>query len=166
MIGRRLAAPIAALMLLIACRGDAPAWPDLKAEIRRRFPEVAQLPIPAFVEGHRAAAFLVDVREPEEYAVSHIEGAVNLSDPDAIAAAFEGSGRREIVLYCAVGYRSSRVARDLQERVSAPVYNLEGSIFEWANSGHPVFRSGARVDEVHPYDERWGRLLEPRYHPR
>ena len=39
------------------------------------------------------------------------------------------------------------------------VRNLEGSIFEWANQGHPVERAGAPVNEVHPYDESWGTLL-------
>jgi hypothetical protein len=34
-------------------------------------------------------------------------------------------------------------------------------VFEWANSGYPVFRDGEAVREVHPFDAEWGRLLDP-----
>ncbi len=47
--------------------------------------------------------------------------------------------------------------------------NLEGSIFEWANKDYPLERDGKPVHEVHPYDETWGRLLNPAlrsYQPR
>ena len=37
--------------------------------------------------------------------------------------------------------------------------NLEGSIFRWAGEGRPVYRDGVRVEQVHPYDDRWGALL-------
>ena len=40
------------------------------------------------------------------------------------------------------------------------VYNLEGSIFAWANEGRPVYRGKERVQVVHPYDKIWGRLLK------
>ena len=52
------------------------------------------------------------------------------------------------------------MTRDLTERGYGAVRNLEGSIFEWANAGHPVYREGREVSEVHPYDEEWGRLLD------
>jgi hypothetical protein len=41
------------------------------------------------------------------------------------------------------------------------VRNLAGSIFEWANSGFPLVRDGESASVVHPFDERWGTLLEP-----
>ena len=65
-----------------------------------------------------------------------------------------------IVVYCSIGYRSARLARELEQQGVEGVLNLEGSIFEWANSGHGVEREGEAVSEVHPYDEDWGRLLD------
>lgn len=38
-----------------------------------------------------------------------------------------------IVVYCSVSYRSSILARRLQDMGFTNVYNLEGSIFKWAN---------------------------------
>ena len=41
--------------------------------------------------------------------------------------------------------------------------NLEGSIFAWANEGLPVYRGETEVDEVHPFDDSWGTLLDGGY---
>ena len=41
----------------------------------------------------------------------------------------------------------------------ADVWNLEGSIFQWANGGRPVYRDGRPVEAVHPYNTLWGTLL-------
>ncbi|MEF8866821.1 MAG: rhodanese-like domain-containing protein, partial [Salinibacter sp.] len=58
-----------------------------------------------------------------------------------------------------VGYRSAGVVQALQRQGFSQVYNLEGSIFRWANEGRPVVRDGEQVSAVHPYDATWGRLL-------
>lgn len=70
-----------------------------------------------------------------------------------------------IVVYCSVGYRSSRLARQLRTRGVKNVFNLEGSLFKWANEGRPVYRGSERVQEVHPFDEDWGELLDESLHP-
>ena len=73
---------------------------------------------------------------------------------------------RPIVLYCAVGYRSSAAVADLIQLhdpdILDRIWNLEGSIFEWANSGRPVYRGDVEVDRVHPYDERSGATCSSR----
>jgi hypothetical protein len=69
-----------------------------------------------------------------------------------------------IVVYCSVGYRSSVLARKLQDMGVTRVYNLEGSIFKWANEERPLVRNGDTVQKVHPYDAYWGKLLETKYH--
>jgi len=68
-----------------------------------------------------------------------------------------------IVVYCSVGYRSARVAHWLAGQGYTNVRNLEGSLFQWANEDRPIFRDGRSTLEVHPYDRRWGLLLESRY---
>ena len=40
------------------------------------------------------------------------------------------------------------------------VHDLEGSIFEWANLGYPVYRGASPATKVHPYDKKWGALLD------
>ena len=52
------------------------------------------------------------------------------------------------------------MAQRLSEAGFTNVVNLEGSIFEWANQGHPVYREDRAVALVHPYDAVWGLLLK------
>lgn len=152
-----------ALLLSLGCHRRPPDWPALEVEIRERFPTVSQLDLESYEREHAERALLVDVRSDEEFAVSHIPGAVHAQTPETVAAALRGSQKSELVLYCSVGWRSSDMAERVADLVDVPVHNLEGSIFAWANSGRPVVRDGEVVREVHPFDDDWGRLLDERY---
>jgi rhodanese-related sulfurtransferase len=103
---------------------------------------------------------LLDIREPEEFEVSHLKHA-KLADSKRVAMTLlKNTGRDDpVVLYCSVGYRSSKMAQELQEAGFRNVHNLEGSIFQWRNEGKPVYRDGVMVPQVHPYDRNWGQLL-------
>ena len=104
----------------------------------------------------------LDVRTGEEYAVSHIDGAVLAPAlDDAIMALGDTPKDALIVAYCSVGWRSSALATQLKSAGYTNVVNLEGSIFEWANQGQPVVRKGIEVTDVHPFSYRWGRYLAP-----
>lgn len=162
----RLLAPLMmSLFLFPGCQGRLPDWPGIETHLRERYPAVSQLGLEAYEREH-TDALLVDARSSEEYAVSHIPGAVHATTPAQVAAALRATPAPEVVLYCSVGYRSSALADRLRHSLGIPVHNLTGSIFAWANSGRPLERDGQTVHEVHPYDERWGRLLDERYHPR
>lgn len=108
---------------------------------------------------------LLDARSPEEYAVSHLRGARRI-DPNAKDYPALDSLARDtaIVVYCSVGYRSAGVTQALRTQGFTNVVNLEGSLFQWANEGRPVYRGGRPVAAVHPYDSRWGRLLVDSLH--
>ena len=138
--------------------------PRVEAEVREEFPDVPRVSVdelvPLLAAPDGEAPLLLDVREPEEYAVSHLPGAVRASTLDEALAVLERADpERPVVVYCSVGYRSAQLAHQLAEAGHPGVRNLEGSIFAWANSGHPVVRGGREVHEVHPYDRRWGQLL-------
>jgi len=134
-------------------------WGTLKASIRTEFPEVRQLPVRELA-ARADLPVLLDVREAREYEVSHLAGARRARTKSEALAALEGVPRdAEVVLYCSVGYRSSQLAQELAGAGYTNVANLEGSIFEWANAGHPVVQGDTEVDEVHPYDKKWGQLL-------
>lgn len=106
---------------------------------------------------------LLDAREPQEYKVSHLRGAKLAStETQALAEIAKVSPGTTIVAYCSVGYRSAMLADRLREQ-GYEVINLEGSIFEWANNGYPVYQDDRRVTGVHPYDEEWGKLLDHEY---
>lgn len=141
-------------------------WSMTLKTIRARFPTVTRVSTDTLQSWldespQRENLLLFDVREPEEYAVSHLQDARPAPSKDeALKALQEVSSDQRIVLYCSVGYRSSELAQFLMKKGYTAVYNLEGSIFAWANEGRPVYRGNERVKVVHPYDRIWGRLLK------
>jgi rhodanese-related sulfurtransferase len=100
---------------------------------------------------------LLDTRSAEEFAVSHIRGAL-LIDPAAFTDDdVAGLDRaRPIVVYCSVGYRSGRIARTLKTLGFVNVRNLYGGIFLWYDQGRPVYRGDRVVQQIHPYNTAWG----------
>jgi len=119
---------------------------------------------------------LLDARPEEEFVVSHLEGAkrVDFQQKDWSAITkelqekFKGKPNPTVVSYCSIGYRSSVVIEKLQEyysksgiRPAPEFYNLEGSIFQWANEHRPMVDSnGQRTKFAHPYSAVWGKLLD------
>lgn len=162
----------ATLLLLIGC-GSSASGPDtvrleeVKQEIREEFPDVPAITteeLAAWIAAPgKDATVLLDVREADEYDVSHLQGARRArTEAEALATLRDAPDDRRIVVYCSVGYRSAVLARTLRKRGYTNVFNLEGSIFQWANEGRPVYRGDRRASGVHPYDSDWGRLLDPK----
>lgn len=109
---------------------------------------------------------LLDTRTAEEYQTSHLKGALfvdydefRLEDLPPIPK------DRPLVCYCSVGYRSEKITLALRKAGYKQVYNLYGSIFEWANRGYPVFDSnGMQTRMVHGYNANWSRwIINPDY---
>lgn len=143
------------------------SWAALKRLIQAQFPTVKHLSITELANWLKRddAPLLLDARTPAEYAVSHLPGAQLvtedwLEDPQKLGAIHD----RPIVVYCSVGYRSAKLAAKLQEKGLQQVFNLEGSIFAWANAGYPVYRGTEPVSQVHPYNAAWGKLLDKNLH--
>jgi rhodanese-related sulfurtransferase len=135
----------------------------VKDMTRDAFPAVRQLATRILAEwlGSNQRVLLVDVRAPEEFAVSHLKGAVNLQKAAEILRVISETKPARTVLYCSVGYRSSEVANRLRKRGPGEIYNLEGSLFEWANEGRPVYRGEEQVQHVHPYKKKCVGMLKP-----
>lgn len=108
---------------------------------------------------------LLDARTAEEFAVSHLRGAQRLSGSPEDSAG-SGTDERPTVVYCSLGVRSAVAVSALRAAGAPRVYNLRGGIFQWANEGRPVFRTGRPALVVHPYDSLTGWLLEPAVRPR
>lgn len=109
---------------------------------------------------------VLDVRSKEEYKVSRLRHAIHI-EPDLSAEQvyqvinddiiFE----KTVVCYCSIGVRSSIMTRRLQNAGHVvDIYNLDGSIFKWANENRPIFDSdGQKTLVVHPYGAPWKYLL-------
>jgi rhodanese-related sulfurtransferase len=149
---------------------DPITWGAVFTWIQRDWPEVPQMSTRELAErmsaGNEDAPLLIDVRTREEYEVSHLPGAIWAETSGQIASALRGtSDRQPVVLYCSVGVRSPKATAQLMRSGRTNVFNLQGSIFEWANEGRPLMAMGHSVRVVHPYNQRWGVLLNSELHP-
>jgi rhodanese-related sulfurtransferase len=130
---------------------------------RAAYPTVRQLrteTLSEWMQGKREGPLLiVDVRSRQEFVVSQLHGAVNLQTPEQIVRTVTERKPLRTILYCSVGFRSSRLAHLVTQRGIGEVFNLEGSIFQWANEGRAVYQGDKVVQEVHPYGKRWAGLL-------
>lgn len=140
------------------------------AWVRQEFPAVPRLQpaeLAAWLhDTNRPQPELLDIRTPEEFATSHLSGAVQVSPNIRVKDLIRRFGTdKPLVLYCSVGYRSSQLADALIGSGRKNVFNLEGSIFAWANAAFPLERDGRLVREVHPYSRSYLQLLRPEHRP-
>lgn len=141
-----------------------PEWNQIKQQIRSQYSSVPQMSTSKLdrllEDSSENSILLLDAREPQEYDVSHLRGAKLASTEKLALAEFaKVKPGTLVIVYCSVGYRSAILAERLRAH-GYEVSNLEGSIFEWANKGLPVYRGDRQVTGVHPYDEEWGKLLD------
>ncbi|GJM13582.1 MAG: sulfurtransferase [Pseudohongiella sp.] len=146
-------------------------WESVDDKIEREFPAVRAVSTEQLLSRYESAGaelpLIVDVREADEFQVSHLDGALNLDNAEAIAAVISqrGLGKdAEIIVYCSVGYRSASVAAALQDQGFTEVLNLQHSLFEWADKGFPMTNDNGDTDKVHPFNETWGALVDDSLH--
>jgi rhodanese-related sulfurtransferase len=111
---------------------------DLINEAKARITEVG----PDEVRARRAqgdAFTLLDVREPNEWALGHIEGAVHIPRGMMESAIEQRVPRdQEVVIYCASGNRSALAADVLQQMGYEKVSSMRGGIRGWGDAGGEV----------------------------
>ena len=157
---------IGAAVVLIAGRGVA--FEAIRRLTAHKFPDVQWIDRADLARWRedpgRTQPLLIDARTKPEYQVSHLRDAILIDPSRPSLRPLKTLAKNDpIVVYCSVGYRSARLAHWLGGQGYTNVRNLAGSIFQWANEDRPVFRDDRPTTEVHPYDRRWGLLLESRY---
>jgi rhodanese-related sulfurtransferase len=158
---------VGGVVLFIA--GRPLAFELLQWRIASRFPEVKWITTGELAQWRddpgRSQPVVLDARTAPEFAVSHIKGALPIDPYRPSLNSIRAFPRdTPIVVYSSAGYRSARVASWLAKGGYGNVRNLSGSLFQWANEGKPLFREESRPTAlVHPYDRKWGRLVEGRY---
>lgn len=102
----------------------------------------------------------IDTREKEEFETSHIANAVWLGhDHPEWQNIKHISKNQKIVVYCSIGYRSEKMGEKLKKMGYVNVYNMYGSIFEWANRDYPVFSKGKKTNYIHTYNKNWSKWV-------
>jgi len=138
-------------------------WAETLRLVRQTFPDVPQLTTGRLAEllDEDADVVLLDARSEKEFETSHLQGAIRATSVRVARKRLaQHGGKPTVVVYCSVGYRSSRLAQRLGSRGVLNVFNLEGSLFKWANEGRPVYRGSKPVRIVHPFDPEWSKLLD------
>ena len=108
----------------------------------------------------------LDAREPKEYNVSHLPGAKYVGyDYFSENLVKDIDRNKTIVVYCSIGYRSEKIGEKLSKLGFKKVYNLYGSIFEWANQGYPLTDfEGKPTNKIHVYNKKWSKwMVNPKY---
>lgn len=151
---------------------DRAGLKSVKALVRTKFPAARQLStqeLSQWLESDKKEKLIIlDIREKAEYEISHLPGAVWVHpDTDFEDVLDQIKSAETVVAYCSVGYRSSQFITRIQKAgkkagKNLNLWNLEGSIFQWANEDRPIENSkGEAVELVHPYNKTAGKMLEP-----
>ena len=93
-------------------------------------------------------AIVLDVRNPDEFETSHVQGAIRYS-PEEIDRLNKA---QPVLVYCTVGFRSNEAAKELRKKGFEEIYELRDGLIGWANSGLPVVDHANEVTAaIHVY---------------
>jgi rhodanese-related sulfurtransferase len=85
-----------------------------------------------------AGAYLIDVREDDEWVAGHAPDARHVPMSEVPARLDEVPTEGDVVIVCRSGGRSGRVVEYLRAQGWDNVLNLDGGMKDWAASGRPL----------------------------
>jgi len=108
---------------------DRDAWAAAGLPVQQIEQMSVEMAAPRIASG---GARVLDVRTRAEFALGHIDGALNVSAEQLLQGEMlDGAPEQPIVVVCAAGYRSSLVTSLLKQRGHANVANLSGGMGAW-----------------------------------
>jgi thiosulfate sulfurtransferase len=81
---------------------------------------------------------IIDVRDHDNFAQGHIEGAIQLSVADMKTFCQNTPKNQPILVYCYHGISSQAVGQHLQDQGFLTVYSLIGGFEKWQAHHHPT----------------------------
>lgn len=94
------------------------------------------------------SAYLLDVREPDEWSAGHAPGAHHLPMMEVPGRLAEIPTDGEVVVVCRSGGRSGQVVAYLMNNGWDNVRNLVGGMQDWAAAGRPLRSEDGRPARV------------------
>ncbi len=90
----------------------------------------------------KGEVLLLDVRTEGEFKKGHLKGSrlIPVASLPQRVGEIKDYRDRDIIVYCAVGGRSSKAAAFLSERGFKRVYNMEGGIRKWMKLGYEIVK--------------------------
>ena len=140
----------------------------LHQEIISDYSQVSHISAEAFDRQNTDDIILLDIREADEFAISHIAGArridPEISTENLLTLLPTDLTDKTIIVYCSVGRRSTALAARAKAHLlatgAADIVNLEGGIFGWHNEKRPLTSASGSTDYIHPYNEYWNRWVK------
>jgi rhodanese-related sulfurtransferase len=116
-----------------------------------------QVTVAELIELKKKGVVLLDVREKNEFEVSHIRHAQHVSALwFDMRELYDFPKDTTIIVYCSVGNRAARITDRIRRAGYPNVYLLYGGIFEWVNQRNPIYRKdGVQTTEIHAYQPQW-----------
>lgn len=84
---------------------------------------------------------LIDIREPDEFALEHIVGAVSVPLSSLERGRLNVEPQGEVVFHCKSGMRTNANCARLASHVDGEAFVLDGGIEAWKKAGLGVERS-------------------------
>jgi rhodanese-related sulfurtransferase len=135
---------LGASALFAACSPATPSVSPSPAAPAASAPVGAVQPLPAEVSAadalalRDAGAFMLDVRQPDEWAAGHIPGATLIPLGDLASRVAEVPKDRQVVVVCRSGNRSAQ-GRDVLLGAGLPsVTSMAGGMNDWSAAGYPT----------------------------
>ena len=139
---------LGAAALLAACSPAAPASSSSPRAPAASAPAGSLQALPAEVSVaealtlREAGAYVLDVREPSEWAAGHIAGATLIPLGELASRVNEVPRDRQVVVVCRSGNRSAQ-GRDVLLAANHPsVPAMAGGMNDWAAAGYPTTTGG------------------------
>ncbi len=99
--------------------------------------EITPIELKEYLEVANPPPLLLDVREPQEWALCHLEGSRHLPMNTVPQEQQTLDPEQEIIVICHHGMRSAQVVQYLQQHGFNKVMNLVGGIHAWASDIDP-----------------------------
>lgn len=90
------------------------------------------------LQGAAEGPVVIDLRDPAEYRVAHVPGAINIPEPELAERLATLTADQGLVLYCIAGKRTRSAEQTLLDRGFALVRHLEGGFSGWLEAGLPI----------------------------
>lgn len=98
----------------------------------------AEITVAQAADLQKNGAFILDVREPSEWAQFHIQGATLIPLGDLPNRLSDVPKDRQVIVYCRTGVRSAQGRDILKNAGYTLVTSMTGGITQWQAKGMPV----------------------------
>jgi rhodanese-related sulfurtransferase len=124
---KKVIAMLASVLLLAGCASGATGVTNMNVENFSK-------------KTAESGVVILDVRTPGEFMTGHIQDAQNIDfESGSFESQIESLDKNgTYAVYCRSGNRSGQAVKVMQDAGFKNIYNLDGGVIDWANSGLPL----------------------------